>query len=55
MEHTWPYAEALKLYVAELKLMTRSHFIEILKILSKYICIQCQCPVDRVFRKLWGP
>ena len=36
------------LCVTELKLMTRSHFIEILMILT--ICIQCQCPVDRVFR-----
>ena len=36
MEHTLAYTEA-KAFVTELKLMTRSHFIEILMILTKYV------------------
>ena len=47
MRHKLNYIE--ELCVTELKLMTRSHFIEILMIITK-ICIRCQCPVDRVFR-----
>ena len=35
MEHTLAYT--LKLCVTELKLMTRSHFIEIVMILTKYV------------------
>ena len=36
MEHKLAYIEA-KACVTELKLMTRSHFIEILMILTKYV------------------
>ena len=35
MEHSWLILK-LKLCVSELKLMTHSHFIEILMILTKY-------------------
>ena len=37
MKHNLAYILKIKLFVTELKLMTRSHFIEILMILTKYV------------------
>ena len=37
MKHKLAYIEAKALCVTELNLMTRSHFIEILMILTKYV------------------
>ena len=37
MKHKLTYIEAKELCVTELNLMTRSHFIEILMILTKYV------------------